>query len=139
MSGHLDSSILVAALADTEPHHEECLELLRRGDGHVLAHALAETFTTLTGGRQQHRVRPSIAAEAIEITIVRHVHLVSLSASEVLTAIKTAESRGVRGGAIYDYLHLVAARKARATKLYTLNVSDFQHFHRAGDPEIVHP
>jgi hypothetical protein len=45
----------------------------------------------------------------------------------------------LRSGAIYDYLHLVAARKAGAARLYTLNVSDFRSFHRPGDPEIVHP
>ncbi|MCX6880214.1 MAG: hypothetical protein NTW21_41385 [Verrucomicrobia bacterium] len=50
-----------------------------------------------------------------------------------------APDRGVRGGAIYDYLHLVAARKGGATRLYTLNVTDFQAFQRPGDPEIVHP
>ena len=50
-----------------------------------------------------------------------------------------SQSRGVRGGAIHDYLHLVAARKVGAQRFYTLNVSDFQSFHRQGDPEIVHP
>jgi hypothetical protein len=52
---------------------------------------------------------------------------------------REAESRGVRGGAIFDYLHLVAARKAKVQKLYTLNVSNFVAFHRAGDPEILSP
>lgn len=36
-------------------------------------------------------------------------------------------------------LHLVAARKAKAARLYTLNVANFRSFHRPGDPEIVHP
>jgi len=49
------------------------------------------------------------------------------------------KTRGVRGGAIYDYLHLVAARKSGAKKFYTLNLSDFLSFHRPGDPEILAP
>jgi predicted thioesterase len=31
----------------------------------------------------------------------------------------------VRGGAVYDYLHLLAAGKASASVLYTLNVRHF--------------
>jgi hypothetical protein len=45
----------------------------------------------------------------------------------------------VRGGGIYDYLHLVAARKAKAARIYTLNLSNFRAIYRPGDPEIVHP
>jgi hypothetical protein len=57
----------------------------------------------------------------------------------MLQAMRAAESRGARGGALFDFLHLVAARQARATRLYTLNISNFLSFHRNGDPEIVHP
>lgn len=52
---------------------------------------------------------------------------------------KRARAHGVRGGAVYDYMHLVAARKGKADVLFTLNLSDFQHLHREGDPEIRHP
>jgi hypothetical protein len=52
---------------------------------------------------------------------------------------RETEARGVRGGAVFDYLHLAAARKAKAARFYTLNVSHFRSFHRPGDPEIVHP
>ena len=51
-------------------------------------------------------------------------------------AFEEAESRGVRGGAIYD---VVAARKAGAKRFCTLNLGDFLSFHRAGDPEILSP
>lgn len=57
----------------------------------------------------------------------------------MLAAMREAESRGVRGGAIFDYLHLAAARHAGAQRFYTLNVSNFRAFYREGDPEIVHP
>ena len=39
---------------------------------------------------------------------------VSLTERDVMAALARAESRGVRGGAVYDYLHLVAARKSGA-------------------------
>jgi len=50
-----------------------------------------------------------------------------------------AQNRGVRGGGIYDYLHLAAARKAKAGRIYTLNLSNFRALYRPGDPEIAHP
>lgn len=50
MTSFLDSSVLVAALVDSEPHHDECLTIVTQGDHGVLAHALVETFSTLTGG-----------------------------------------------------------------------------------------
>ena len=36
-------------------------------------------------------------------------------------------------------MHLVAARKANAATLHTLNLDDFLHLRRSGDPEIRHP
>ncbi len=62
-----------------------------------------------------------------------------LDESDLLAAFEEAEIRGVRGGAVYDYLHLIAARKAGAKRFYTLNLSDFLSFHRPGDPEILSP
>ena len=52
---------------------------------------------------------------------------------------KAAQHRGVRGGAIYDWLHLAAARKAGAEVFYTLNLRDFQALARPGDPLIRIP
>lgn len=139
MKDHVDSSVLVAALVDSEKHHAACLALLRNGQLRAHVHALVETFNTLTGGRQLHRVPSSVAAEILESSVLPRVETVSLSASEVVSAMKEAEARGVRGGAIYDYLHLVAARRGKARRIYTLDGTDFRTFHRRGDPEIVHP
>lgn len=139
MKDHCDSSILGAALVDSESHHAACLALLRRGQLRAHVHALVETFNTLTGGRHMHRVLPSVAADILECSVLPRVETFSLSAREIVSAMKEAEGRGVRGGAIYDYLHLVAARRGKSRRIYTLDVSDFRAFHRHGDPEIVHP
>ena len=67
------------------------------------------------------------------------VQLVSLSGREVMAALEGADARGVRGGAVYDLLHLTAARKAGATRLLTLDQRDFQALVQAGDPRIESP
>ena len=139
MIAAVDSSILVAALRMSERHHAECAAVLAKGGLQAHVHALAETFSSLTGGRILPRVRPSVAAHLIEAGILPLVSATTLNAREYLAAMKEAEARGVRGGAIHDFIHLFAAKRRKAQRLYTLDVTDFRSFHRPGDPEIVHP
>ena len=56
-----------------------------------------------------------------------------------MAALNECEARGVRGGAVYDWLHLAAARKAGAEVLYTLDTRDFQALAQPGDPVIAAP
>ncbi len=135
----IDSSVLVAALVATEPHHAECSQLLDSEPVGMYPHGLTETFSTLTGGRRQFRMPAALAAAMLAEDYAPGLAFTALTPNEMLRALGESESRGVRGGAIFDYLHLVAARKARAAKLYTLNVSNFRACHRPGDPEIAHP
>jgi hypothetical protein len=100
---------------------------------------LTETFSTLTGGRKAFRIPPSVAADLLELHFAPKLTITSLTPNEILKAMAEAESRGVRGGGIFDFLHLVAARKAKAVKFYTLNTSHFVAIHRDGDPQISHP
>ncbi len=139
MTSFIDTAVLVAAIVSSEEHHAECDALLDRESIGMFSHGLAETFSTLTGGRKSFRLAASVAAKIIEEDYLSFLHFTTLTPAEMLRAMGEAESRGVRGGAIFDYLHLAAARKAKAARLYTLNVSNFRAFHRAGDPEIAHP
>jgi len=139
MTAALDSSVIVAALRDDEAFHRECFALLQQAGLHARPHALAETFSTMTGGSLRGRVAADDVMRALRQTILPRVTMVDLVPEEYLSALDECRNRGIRGGAIYDYLHLVAARKIGAERLYTLNISDFRSFHRPGDPEIVHP
>jgi hypothetical protein len=139
MSVLLDSSVLIAALAPDEVRHSECLSLLKQGGNVVYAHAILETFSTLTGGRLGVRADADLAAQLLNETILPRVQVIELNTSELLAALQQAKRRGVRGGAIYDFMHLVAARKAGVEKLYSLNVRDFQHLSIDGDPEVRCP
>lgn len=138
MKRFLDSSILVAALLEDEPHHEACLALLDRPRSSAWTHALAETFSTLTGGRIGNRVRTVQATELLE-ALRPHLIWVALDAADTIAEIAEASVRGVRGGALYDALHLRAARKTGAEVLYTLNARHFLSIARIGDPRIETP
>jgi len=139
MKSALDSSVLVSALCADAADHQACRKILLSARHSILAHALVETFSTLTGGRLGFRLPTSQAADLLSKQIAPKLKLCELDPTELFTTFNEAENRGIRGGAIYDYLHLAAARKAGAKQLYTLNLSDFLAFHRPGDPEIVQP
>ena len=139
MTAALDSSVIVAAIDGDDPDHVACRKLLLSAKFSIHAHALVETFSILTGGKLAVRVATTEAATMLRQWIVPRMKVTNLSERDLLKAFNESSIRGVRGGAIYDFLHLIAARKARATRLYTLNVSDFRAFHRTGDPEISSP
>ena len=135
----IDTSVIVASLDPDEPHHLACDRVLAAGGHKVCVHALAEVFAILTSGRQGRRLRPAAANSLIEESVLPYVQLVSLSGKDVTAALAAAEARGVRGGAVYDLLHLIAARKTGAARLLTLDVRDFQALARPGDPRIESP
>ncbi len=135
----MDSSVLVAAMLTGEEFHAECNRVLDVETPVIYTHGIAEAFSTVTGGRRGMKLSSAIAADVLENDYLPGLAITTLTPGEMLRAMNECEKRGVRGGAIYDYLHLVAARKAKAKKLFTLNVRDFRHFHREGDPEIAHP
>lgn len=85
---------------------------------------LAETFSTLTGGRLGFRYLPDDAASLIR-EISSGMHFVELDPAETLKALEAAQKRGVRGGRVYDWLHACAAQKAKVTELLTDNLADF--------------
>ncbi len=139
MKSALDSSVIISALCAGDSDHSASRKVLLAGRHSVISHAFAETFSTLTGGRLGFRVPASDAAKLLRQQIAPKLTNVPLTENDLLTAFEEAEQRGVRGGAIYDYLHLFAARKAGAKRFYTLNLGDFLSFQRPGDPEIIAP
>jgi predicted nucleic acid-binding protein len=115
----LDTSTLVGALLANHPQHAACLRALQDSSNPISdAHALAETFATLTGF---YKVPSEAAAE--------------LTLGE--TAISEARRRGIMGGGIYDSLHATFARRKGAKRVITRNPSHFAH--AAPELEVVAP
>jgi predicted nucleic acid-binding protein len=139
MKALVDTSVLIAALFQGQAHHEVCARLLEKGGLGLYQHAVPETFSILTGGRLPERVGPAQAVQLVETALGCFDKVITLTPAEMVKALGESERRGVRGGAIYDYLHLVAAKKAEVTRLYTLNIRHFLAFHEASDPAIFHP
>ena len=130
----LDTGVLVGALLERHPEHAACLEALEDSDAPFTdAHALAETFATVTGF---YKV-PVAAATELTLGLQAVLAIEPLPLADYLTAIGEARPRGVMGGGIYDALHATFARRKGARRIVTRNPSHFAH--AAPDLEILTP
>jgi predicted nucleic acid-binding protein len=121
-----DTTVLVAAMLEDERHHEACAHALEEAnEGFASVHSLAECYATLTGGRLGVQLSPTDAASLVRHNVHDRLSLVGLTAREYLKLLGGAGPAGARGGAIYDFLLLTCARKARAERIYTLNHRHF--------------
>jgi hypothetical protein len=56
---------------------------------------------------------------------ITRLKYIELSADEIVNAVKEAKRKNVQGGRIHDLLHAVAAEKAKADELWTIDRYDF--------------
>lgn len=130
----IDTGILVGALLEKHPEHPQCRAALEQfPDCFTDAHALAETFATLTGFYQV----PTAAAAELTMTLKLSLDIQPLTLADYETVILEARRRGVMGGGTYDALHATFARRKRAIRIVTRNPSHFEH--AAPDLEILTP
>jgi predicted nucleic acid-binding protein len=130
----LDTGVLVGSLLAKHPEHAACLEALEGSESPFTdAHALAETFATLTGF---YKV-PVAAAVELTLGLESSLAVEPLLRADYEKAIGEAPRRGVMGGGIYDSLHATFARRKRARRIVTRNPSHFAH--AAPDLEIFTP
>jgi predicted nucleic acid-binding protein len=130
----LDTSVILASLDPDEPRHAACDRIVAAGGNAIYVHALAEAFSILSGGRHGRRLSAGATARLMAQSVLPQMQTQTLSGNDVMAALAECESRGVRGGAIYHWLHLAAARKAAAQIFITLDLRDFQSLARPGDP-----
>jgi len=130
----LDTGILVGAVLERHPEHDACREAVKESEAPFTdAHALAETFATLTGF---YKI-PVAAAAELTLGLRSNMAVEALPLADYETAIGEARPRGVMGGGIYDSLHATFARRKGARRIITRNPSHFAHV--APDLEILTP
>ncbi len=130
----LDTGIMVGAVLKSHPEHVVCLAALEDSvRPFTNAHAIAETFATLTGFYKL----PTDAATELTLSLRDSIVVEALALADYETAIREARSRGIMGGGIYDSLHATFARRKKALQIVTRNPSHFQHV--APDIEILTP
>ena len=110
-------------MVEEEEHHGAALRALASSaDGFTSTHAGAETVATLTSGRLEVQPTPAAATQVIDANVIRRLQVVDLGLSDYQQAMRNSQMVGARGGAIFDMLHLQAARRGAAKRILTLNV-----------------
>jgi predicted nucleic acid-binding protein len=123
----VDTSVVVAASTVLDRRHDACVDVLATADkrgGCCSMHSLAELFNVLSGRPLPLRMSPLDAAKVVD-HFARRFTTISLTASEYVAAVDGLAGLGHSGAMIYDALILACARKAKATRIYTLNSRHF--------------
>ena len=131
MKAYWDSSALVQACSDLELRKR-----LNTERGWTRTHALAESFSALTGGNLSIRLDAHAAARTLE-NLAKDLDFVDLSPEETLDAFRQARRRGVRGGRVHDFLHARAAEKSGVDHLLTVDENDFESLTETVEVEQV--
>ncbi|MFA5506995.1 MAG: PIN domain-containing protein [Vulcanimicrobiota bacterium] len=139
----LDTSTLVAGMLRDHPHKVACrpwILAVRDGlhEGVLCSHSLAEFYATMTAMPLKPQLSPSETRQTLE-ELLTHFEIVPLLEADYLAALDLVTSRLLRSGAIFDALHEIAARKAAADRLVTVNVAHFERFRDDVDSWIIDP
>jgi predicted nucleic acid-binding protein len=119
MRVYWDSTAVLNALAA-----QSVLARLGEGEHLTRSHAYAEAFHHLSGrglplkDGQRLAVTPRDAARMIR-NIAKKVQAHDLSPEQTLTALDDAQSQGVSGRMVHDWLHARAAKLAGADVIHT--------------------
>ena len=143
MKAAIDTSVLVAAHLATHPSHGEAMDWMNavaagRAEGMVTLHALAEVWSVLTKLPIHPRIDPASARMVVgEIATIAQV--TALTHAMYFQALDRCVSQGARSGAVFDALHLIAAERAGADVVLTLNEKDFVRLAHPTGPRILAP
>jgi predicted nucleic acid-binding protein len=133
MKRYLDSSVLVESCLRQSTGFERADKLVNEKGSLTSAHALAETYATLSGDLRL-KIRPAEAAQMVDdLANLLSVH--SFEVKHYRDLIASAPAKGIRGGTIYDALHAQTARLAGCEEIHTLNLSHFKHV--APDVKVI--
>lgn len=140
----LDTSVLVAAMVEAHPAHEQGLAWLKRvtdgvDQGLVATHSLAELYAVLTTLPVHPPISPLDAQRLIEHDIIDRLEVVFLTDQDYIQVIEHLAALGIVGGATYDALILRAAANAKVDLVVTFNARDFQRVYPELADKIVVP
>jgi predicted nucleic acid-binding protein len=126
-----DTSVLVAACVRNHPYFNRArpvLEAAKNGAGQffISSHSVAELYSVLTNLPLQPRIVPSEAKTIIDTNILPYFKCINVTAKMYEEAVMSCVQQGASGGVVYDGLLLCCARAAKADRIYTFNVRDFQ-------------
>jgi predicted nucleic acid-binding protein len=135
-----DTSVLVPAMVDQLSNHPTSFACFRhytsgQHEGFCSTHALAECYSILTTLPIPTPVTTSDARALVEETMLKRLGILDLDQATYRAAIVELADMGRPGGAIYDALHVHAARSQGCERIYTYNLEHFRAL--CGDDILV--
>ena len=109
----VDSSVVVRAATSTDSKERERLQDVIGASPNVIAHVLAECFSTLTRLPQPFRLSPQRCFTYLSSAF--RTDPLTLSSGGYLRVLELVANHGISGGAIYDCLVAETAREHGAT------------------------
>ena len=113
---------------------EKVWDRLDGGEHFTRIHSFSEFFAIKTGrgieipdkeGVSARVVMPAVDAASWLRKFAGKIQIIDLDLSEMLTGFDKASAKGVMGGRVYDYGHLMAAERISSDLLLTRNPDDF--------------
>jgi predicted nucleic acid-binding protein len=138
-----DTSVLVSGLVAAHPQHARARRWLvaaRAGGVEAMMswHAIAETWSVLTRLPLAPAISGELARDLLH-TLRTFIEPVTPDEGCYQAALARCAARGLRSGAVYDALHLVAAERMHADLLLTWNRYDFERLAAKSGPMIASP
>lgn len=127
MATAVDTSLLVAAMLSWHENHEVARSAFdhARAEGLLLpGPALIEAYSVMTRLPAPHRLSPADAHDLISKNL-RGSSIIYLTGKELWKLVGQLVDSTIAGGRAYDAHIMACARKARATRLLTLNARHF--------------
>ncbi len=139
-----DTSVLIAGMTTQHIHFVQSSPWLslvanRVIKGFISTHTLAEFYANLTRMPHTPSVTPLIAQKMIKEWVLEYCTPIALDHSDYLLALDRIIGRSLRGGVIYDSLHLQAALKQKVHALVSLNERDFARLVDSQEIRLINP
>ena len=124
MKRFLDTSVLVESCLSQGSKFAAADALVSQPEACTSAHALAETYATLSGDARL-RISPADAAGMVG-DLAKALNVRAMVVADYQHLIASAPGQGIRGGMIYDALHAQTARLCGCAEVHTLNAAHFK-------------
>ena len=139
-----DTSVIVAGLIEAHPFHEKSNSWLgkivsKKEKGFISSHTLAELYSSLTTIPVVPKLRPDQVMHLLEESILKYFGIYEFKKEDYVNILKESSLYSLKGGMIYDALHIHAAKKIKAKTILTLNLKHFQLIWPEGKKIIKSP
>jgi predicted nucleic acid-binding protein len=141
---YLDTNVVVADAVEEHDGHHRAASLIqeahrRRWTLFISTHGLAEVYAVLTGAPFSRRIAPAEAWLIVQENILQLFEIQSLSRADYTDVARNCAALGFAEGAIFDALHIHAARKAHCARIYTFDAGDLRRIAPDLRDRIVSP